>query len=93
MGAVYEGGWKYDMQHGYGVEKWLSTGSIFQGQFVDGLRNGHGVWINNNKRYEGQWKNNMMDGEGTMDWGVQMLAGAIKKTNTGTTGGTDALKK
>jgi hypothetical protein len=70
MGAVYEGSWKFDMQHGHGVEKWLGSGSIFRGEFVDGLRNGFGVWIHNNKKYEGEWKNNMMDGEGTMEWGI-----------------------
>ena len=70
MGAVYEGSWKFDMQHGHGVEKWLGSGSIFRGEFVDGLRNGFGVWIHNNKKYEGEWKNNMMDGEGTLEWGI-----------------------
>ena len=69
MGAIYEGEWRYDMQHGRGVEKWTNSNSIFTGEFIDGLRNGHGVWLHKNKRYEGHWKNNMMDGQGTMEWG------------------------
>ena len=70
MGAIYEGDWRYDMQHGNGTEKWTGSNSIFVGEFVDGLRNGHGTWIHKNKRYEGNWKNNMMDGTGTMEWGL-----------------------
>lgn len=69
LGAIYEGDWRFDMQHGQGTEKWLNSNSVFTGHFVDGLRNGHGVWIHKNKKYEGGWKNNMMDGEGTMEWG------------------------
>lgn len=92
MGAVYEGGWKFDMQHGYGVEKWLNSGSIFRGEFIDGLRNGPGIWLHNNKRYEGDWKNNMMDGQGTMEWGV-----SIKKEKSQislpATGGTDLTRR
>ena len=38
---------------------------------MDGLRNGHGIWIYKNKRYEGNWKNNMMEGEGIMEWDYQ----------------------
>ena len=68
MGAIYEGEWRFDMQHGKGIEKWTNSDSIFEGNFVDGLRNGHGVWVHKNKRYEGNWKNNMMEGEGTMEW-------------------------
>ena len=69
LGAIYEGEWRFDMQHGQGTEKWLNSNSVFTGCFVDGLRNGRGVWIHKQKRYEGGWKNNMMDGEGTMEWG------------------------
>jgi len=69
MGAIYEGEWRYDMQHGKGCEKWMGSNSVFNGEFVDGLRNGTGIWVHKNKRYEGNWKNNMMDGHGTMEWG------------------------
>ena len=69
LGAIYEGDWRFDMQHGQGTEKWLNSNSVFTGNFIDGLRNGYGVWVHKNKKYEGGWKNNMMDGEGTMEWG------------------------
>ena len=45
MGAIYDGEWRYDMQHGQGTEKWINTDSVFTGEFVDGLRNGQGKWV------------------------------------------------
>ena len=68
LGAVYEGNWHYDMQHGKGEEKWLNSGSTFQGNFVEGLRQGFGIWIHQGKRYDGEWKNNMMEGQGTIEY-------------------------
>jgi hypothetical protein len=63
LGALYEGQWRFDMQHGYGCERWLDASkSDFQGNFIDGLRNGHGVWVTDTKRYDGNWVNNMMEG-------------------------------
>lgn len=85
------------MQHGYGVERWVGSGSIFRGEFVDGLRNGYGIWVHNNKKYEGEWKNNMMDGKGMMEWGVTQQGIQKEKSVSAlarpTTGGTDVLKK
>jgi len=45
LGAVYEGQWRFDMQDGYGNERWLDSKSDFQGNFVNGLRNGYGVLV------------------------------------------------
>jgi len=59
------------MQHGKGCEKWADSGSIFTGDFVEGLRNGFGIWVHDGKRYEGNWVNNMMDGFGTMEFGLE----------------------
>jgi len=81
FGAIYDGEWKFDMQHGKGQEKWLNSGSTFKGHFVDGLRNGHGVWIHNNKKYEGIWKNNMMDGDGTMEWGYRPTSSVMSTSD------------
>ena len=69
LGAIYEGDWRFDMQHGHGTEKWINSQSLFTGEFENGLRNGHGIWVHMNKRYEGNWRNNMMEGQGTMEWG------------------------
>jgi hypothetical protein len=42
---------------------------IYQGNFVDGMYQGFGVfdWDNGN-RYEGEWKMNLMDGKGVMTY-------------------------
>lgn len=84
MGAIYEGEWRYDMQHGSGAERWTGSNSVFEGDFVDGLRNGFGTWLHNNKSYRGYWKNNMMDGQGTMEWGIvhQALETKIGRHNS-----------
>jgi hypothetical protein len=70
LGAIYEGDWRHDMQHGEGQEKWLGSGSTFSGIFVNGLRQGYGVWVHEGKCYQGEWRNNMIEGLGTMEWGV-----------------------
>lgn len=49
MGAIYDGEWRYDMQHGRGTERWIGSNSIFEGEFIDGLRNGYGTWLHGNK--------------------------------------------
>ena len=69
LGAVYDGEWKFDMQQGQGIERWLNSGSYFEGNFEEGLRNGYGIWSHKGKRYEGEWRKNMMEGEGIMEWG------------------------
>ena len=83
MGAIYEGEWRYDMQHGHGTEKWTNSNSVFEGEFVDGLRNGYGTWFHKNKSYRGYWKNNMMDGQGTMEWGIVHTNNHLDKSQTG----------
>jgi hypothetical protein len=40
-GAVYEGEWKDDQQHGYGVEKWVDE-SKYEGYYVMGKKHGQG---------------------------------------------------
>lgn len=48
------------------------TGDVYEGEFVNGLYHGYGIytWTNGN-RYEGMWKNNRREGEGTWTWGKQ----------------------
>lgn len=81
LGAVYEGEWKFDMQHGEGQEQWLDSESTFSGQFANGLRQGFGEWRSENKNYKGWWRANMMEGIGTMEWnGIKMSASANKSS-------------
>lgn len=46
------------------------SGDVYDGEFVNGLYHGYGIysWINGD-RYEGMWKNNRREGEGMWLWG------------------------
>lgn len=84
---MYDGEWKRDMQHGFGTEKWTDAAySEFTGEFAEGLRNGKGVLITDNKKYDGDWSNNMMEGLGIMEFGLHQdssnYASQQKKTLT-----------
>lgn len=60
-------------QSGQGQHVWFLhrvTGSqyalrnLYDGQFLNGLRHGLGIYFYaNGARYEGEWKNNMKDGQ------------------------------
>ncbi len=47
----------------------LDNGDVYEGDLVDGLRTGHGVyvWASGN-RYEGEFVANRMQGQGTYNW-------------------------
>jgi hypothetical protein len=61
-GAKYEGEWKDDFQHGFGIEIWTDD-SIFEGYFQFGQKNGPGEYRwNDGSKYNGEWKNNKIDG-------------------------------
>ena len=36
-GSNYEGNWKFDQQHGNGIEKW-PDGSKYEGEFYEGYK-------------------------------------------------------
>ena len=57
-GKQYSGMWKNGIWHGYG-EMIYQNKDIYCGNFVNGLRDLHGIytWSNGNT-YEGVWKNN-----------------------------------
>ncbi len=59
----YEGEFRNDVMHGYGIEHKGST--VYAGEFVAGLKEGRGrmVWSNGNV-YDGQWQRGRMSGEG-----------------------------
>ena len=40
-GAIYEGSWKEDKQHGHGVETWPDE-ARYEGAYINGTKHGHG---------------------------------------------------
>jgi len=71
-GAVYEGQWEFDKQSGYGVETW-PDGTVYRGQFRDGLKDGKGVIEMLNDRnerysYQGEFIKNKFQGYGVYSY-------------------------
>lgn len=62
----YSGDWKNNLPNGKGIE--YHSNSFYEGDFVDGKKNGLGVLIaiNSGQKYIGQFKNNLMDGMGIL---------------------------
>ena len=53
----------------YGRKRY-PNGDLYQGEFVDGLREGRGqLEYANGNVYQGEWKSNMFHGFGVMSWG------------------------
>ncbi|KAL5248737.1 hypothetical protein ACHWQZ_G017803 [Mnemiopsis leidyi] len=71
-GEAYTGQWKMGIQHGEGTQTWtvdtssqLPLKNQYQGQWVDGKREGFGVFsYASGARYEGEWKDNAKHGYG-----------------------------
>ena len=63
-GVKYEGQWKNSTRNGYGIEHY-EEGSIYTGTFLNGKKDGIGVykWIDKSS-YEGEWTNNYINGYG-----------------------------
>lgn len=64
-GGKYIGMLRYGMPHGAGYFASSKDGSRFEGGFVGGRREGHGVWIGQDgSTYEGQWQAGKRHGSG-----------------------------
>ncbi|XP_041359048.1 radial spoke head 10 homolog B-like isoform X2 [Gigantopelta aegis] len=71
---IYTGQWENGIQHGMGQHIWLlqrvkdsqyAMRNMYDGEFVNGLRNGFGTFLYaNGARYSGFWRNNMKHGKG-----------------------------
>lgn len=48
---------------GYGILT-FTNGDCYEGEFKDGVINGHGVWINGNLWYEGDFIDGQPEGSG-----------------------------
>ena len=49
-GEVYDGEWKDDKMHGYGVHL-FPDGATFEGQYIDGKWEGYGNYVGSNGEY------------------------------------------
>lgn len=71
--ATYEGAHRVGLAHGRGVQV-LSNGDRYEGEFVDGARTGHGVFVWNDSsdwagdRYDGDFLNGARTGRGIYEW-------------------------
>lgn len=64
----YEGEFRDGKMSGRGVMLWMDEGGVtYDGEMLDGIRNGFGVYTDKNKnKYIGYWKNDKKDGQGIL---------------------------
>ena len=66
FGGKYEGGWRNDQMHGFGIFSW-SDGSMYSGDWLHGKQTGNGKYHKLNGRvYSGQWLNGRFHGQGKL---------------------------
>ena len=66
----YDGQFKYNKFNGRGKLTYEKEKIIYEGDFINGLKEGKGIIIfGNNAKYEGDFKNDCFWGEGIFDWG------------------------
>lgn len=66
--GTYEGEFKYGEPHGWGTFQY-GNGDIYIGEFLDGLRDGHGQQnFSNDDNYAGEWRGGMIHGKGVYLW-------------------------
>jgi hypothetical protein len=64
---VFTGSFKDEHFHGKGTYKGIN--GEFEGEYVDGVRQGSGVFrMANGDYYEGEFSNNVIEGSGSYTW-------------------------
>ena len=61
---MYEGDWKNDQQHGYGVESWNYNLIKYSGDFIEGKKSGKGRFEFETGYYEGDFVDGKFQGQG-----------------------------
>ena len=66
---TYTGEWKDNKKNGYGIETCHEDESVYEGEFVNGEKEGKGVLkFKDGSYYSGNFKNSKFDGEGQFNW-------------------------
>ena len=66
---VYDGDFSNDIKHGNGILTYKKCSDRYEGKFINGVINGHGHYIWDNKHeYEGEFVNAKMHGSGVYKW-------------------------
>ena len=66
----YDGQFKYNKFNGRGKLIYENEKIVYEGDFINGLKEGKGIIIFGSKgKYEGEFKNDCFWGEGVFDWG------------------------
>ena len=64
-GNTYHGEWQNDLPNGEGIYFYADTGDIYEGEVLDGKRNGYGEYYSSSgNEYYGDWKDNKKHGYG-----------------------------
>ena len=71
-GSTYNGEFSDDQKNGYGEENY-NDGSVYKGEYKNGLRDGKGILILKGKNkeisiYKGEFKNDQINGKGRFKW-------------------------
>jgi hypothetical protein len=75
-GDNYTGEWANSNPHGRG--KMVSWGSVYEGNFRNGVREGKGVTrYSDGASYDGEYRNDNRDGTGVFKWGPGQWAGDV----------------
>ncbi|GAW80323.1 protein kinase [Plasmodium gonderi] len=90
-GDIYIGTTKNRRRHGYGYYVYKESGSIYEGEWIENEKSGHGILYNEKEVvYSGEWLNNISHGFGCTYRNEELFFGSYK---FGLMNGVGILKK
>ena len=67
-GTIYSGELLNGLRHGFGRFESPNENINYEGNWKNGLKNGHGIMKKKGSTYEGNWKDGFIDGKGKLTW-------------------------
>ena len=67
-GTIYSGELLNGLRHGFGRFESPNEDINYEGNWKNGLKNGHGIMKKKGSVYEGNWKDGSIDGKGKLTW-------------------------